>query len=77
MTRSLNGNLRGIAARQRKNISYAEKIFSNSYMLLVNGLREKMGLDEFDEWYDSYPENMSQSEFYVIMAEKLNEFESN
>lgn len=75
MARSLNGNLRGRAARfSADELADLQKpTFSREYMQAVNALRDLMGEPAFEAWYDSYPRNVRQSDFLLTMQEKIEE----
>lgn len=75
MARSINGNLMGRAARKdelmAENLIYKVNQFSEEYLSAVDYLRDLMGDEYFESWYDSYPRNMLVADFYKIMLDQI------
>ncbi len=79
MARSINGNLLGLAARTEiRDILEAEQIrkgrFAREWRESETKLQSLLG-DDFNAWWDGYPEDMSRGDFLPIMKEKIIQLE--
>lgn len=75
MSRTLNGNLTGMAAVQDRADALAFAIerspFARRWQNAVETLRELMGEDKFDEWYDSYHGEIPKGQFVIVMEAQV------
>ena len=75
MSRTLRGNLTGRAAALEKSDALANATerapFSRRWNNAIDTLRELMGEDKFDEWFDSYPMTISKGQFILVMEAQV------
>lgn len=75
MSRTLAGNLTGKAAQlERADVLEAamdRTPFARRWGNAVDDLRELMGEDKFDEWFDSYPVDIPKGQFILVMEAQL------
>lgn len=76
MSRTLNGNLTGKAAQLERMDALEAAMergpFSRRWHNAIDTLSELMGEDKFDEWFDSYPEDMPKGQFVLVMEAQIN-----
>ncbi len=78
MARSINGNLRGAAARldiqDRQDEEFIRRQkFTRDWKRTLQALEYFMDIETFESWWDGYPEEMTKGEFLPIMMIKLDE----